>query len=357
MPAHTAASPTFTTRSAARRPLRQAASAAAAIGLLLPVLACSKQAPADHARVSGYIEATEVHVAAEVGGRLIDLKVAEGDRVSAGSVIAQLDTADAQLALRRAQADRQAADAQLRLLLAGSRIEDIRQAEAQRAAAEADLAAARDDLTSAQRDLKRFEALIAANSGAEKQRDDAATRSQVAGSRVTAADQRLHAAAETLNRLTNGARREDIDAARARLASVDAQIATIEKGIKDAIVISPVDGLVTQKLVDRGELILPRVPLVVVADIDNVWANVYLDEPLVPRVSLGQTVTLFTDAGGAGIDGKVTFISPKAEFTPRNVQTAEERSKLVFRLKVTVDNRKGVLKQGMPVEAEIRFTK
>jgi HlyD family secretion protein len=77
----------------------------------------------------------------------------------------------------------------------------------------------------------------------------------------------------------------------------------------------------------------------------------------VPRVTLGQAATVFTDAGGPGIGGTITFISPKAEFTPRNVQTAEERSKLVFRVKVTVDNRKGVLKQGMPVEAEIRFGK
>ncbi len=72
-----------------------------------------------------------------------------------------------------------------------------------------------------------------------------------------------------------------------------------------------------------------------------------------PRLRLGQPATLYTDAGGAGVPGKVTFISPKAEFTPRNVQTAEERSRLVYRVKVTVDNAKGLLKQGMPVEAEL----
>ena len=75
-----------------------------------------------------------------------------------------------------------------------------------------------------------------------------------------------------------------------------------------------------------------------------------------PRVTLGQTATVFTDAGGPGIEGKVTFISPKAEFTPRNVQTAQERSKLVYRIKIAVDNSQGVLKVGMPVEAEIGLT-
>jgi HlyD family secretion protein len=96
----------------------------------------------------------------------------------------------------------------------------------------------------------------------------------------------------------------------------------------------------------------PRVPIVVLADLDHVWAEVFVDEPQVPRLKLGQSATVFTDAGD-GIPGTVSFISSKAEFTPRNVQTAEDRSKLVYRVKIAVDNREGVLKQGMPVEAEI----
>jgi HlyD family secretion protein len=318
---------------------------------------CREKAPADHIRVSGYVEATEVRVAPEVGGRLLELKVEEGDRVKAGDVVARLDTADIVLALQRAAADRLAADAQLRLLVAGARAEDIRQAEAQLAAAEAELAASRQELASAERDLKRFEALLASNSGAEKPRDDAATRRDVTRDRVTAGEQRVRAAAETVARLKAGARREEIDAARARLAGVDAHVATLEKAQRDATVVAPASGMVTQKLVDEGELLAPRTPIVVVANLDEVWANVYVDEPLVPRVTLGQTATVFTDAGGPGIEGKVTFISPKAEFTPRNVQTAEERSKLVFRVKITLKNDSGVLKQGMPVEAEIRFAK
>jgi HlyD family secretion protein len=330
---------------------------AVSLALIVSALACTKKPLSDRVRISGYIEATEMQISAEVGGRLLDLKVAEGDRVKAGAVVAQIDTADALLVLTRAQADREGADAQLRLLLAGARIEDVRQADATRAAAEADLAVATEDLVAAERDLKRFEALMASNSGVEKQRDDAASRREVAARRIKGAEQRTRAATESLNRVKAGARVEEIDAARARLASIDAHIATIAKGIKDATVIAPIDGLVTQKLVDKGELHAPRIPLLLVADLDNVWANVYLDEPLVPRVTLGQAATLFTDAGGAGIEGRITFISSKAEFTPRNVQTAEERSKLVFKLKIAVDNRKGVLKQGMPIEAEIVFTK
>jgi HlyD family secretion protein len=130
-----------------------------------------------------------------------------------------------------------------------------------------------------------------------------------------------------------------------------------EKAIADATVTAPVAGVVSQRIADRGELVQPRNPIVVITDLDHAWANVYVDEPVVPRLRVGQAATLFTDAGGEGITGTVSYISDKAEFTPRNVQTAEDRSKLVYRVKVSVDNTSGVLKAGMPVEAEIPFAR
>ncbi len=138
--------------------------------------ACQESAPATAARVSGQADATEVQVAPEVGGRVIELAIQEGDRVKQGDVVARLDSRDADLALQRAQAERSQADAQLRLLQAGSRPEDIRQAEAQAAAADAEVAAAQADLAAAETDLQRFERLLQSNSGSQKQRDDAATR-------------------------------------------------------------------------------------------------------------------------------------------------------------------------------------
>ena len=134
--------------------------------------------------------------------------------------------------------------------------------------------------------------------------------------------------------------------------SIEAQVATLRKSVSDAVLTSPVAGIVTSKLVDAGEVIAPRTPVVVVTDLDHAWANVYVDEPVVPRLRLGQKVTLVTDAGQR-LDGTITFISPKAEFTPRNVQTADERSRLVYRIKVSADNKDGVMKPGMPIEAEL----
>jgi HlyD family secretion protein len=153
--------------------------------------------------------------------------------------------------------------------------------------------------------------------------------------------------------LRAGARREEIDVALGRIASVDAQIAVLQKSVDDATVRSPAGGIVTARLMEPGEIVAPPAPIVRLTDLDHAWAEVFVPEPMVPRIRIGQAATVFTDAGGPGIPGQVTYVSPNAEFTPRNVQTAEERSKLVYRIKVSVDNREGVLKPGMPVDAEL----
>jgi len=158
-------------------------------------------------------------------------------------------------------------------------------------------------------------------------------------------------------RVKAGARREEVDAARARVDVTAAQIATLEKAVADATVIAPIDGIVTTTVADTGELLQPRAPIAVITDLDHAWANVYVDEPIVPRLRVGDAATLFTDAGGPGVKGTISFISERAEFTPRNVQTADDRSKLVYRVKVAVDNANGLFKAGMPVEAEIVFVR
>lgn len=328
-------------------------SIAAALFVAVTAAACDRGPGSDVPRASGYVEATEVRVAAEVGGRVVEMKAAEGVRVAAGDVIARLDTADTALTLQRAVAERAQAQAQLALLRAGSRAEDVRQAAAQAQSAEAEVRGAQAELEAASADLERFESLLRANAGSVKQRDDARTRRDVAASRVRAAQERARAATDASARVRAGARPQELDAARARVAAMDAQIASLQKNAADAIVKAPVSGIVTAKLLDAGEMAAPRTPLAVITDLDHAWANVYVDERVVPTLKIGQPAAILTDAGQR-LAGTITFISPKAEFTPRNVQTAEERSKLVYRVKITADNRDGILKPGMPVEAELR---
>ncbi|MBS1818019.1 MAG: HlyD family efflux transporter periplasmic adaptor subunit [Acidobacteria bacterium] len=318
---------------------------------------CRAAPPSDRIRVSGQVDATEVQVASTVAGRLIERKVSEGTHVDKGAVVAVLDTADTELALNRARADVAQAEAQLRLLQAGARPEDVRQSEAQLGAARADVPPAEAELASAELDVQRFEQLLAANSGSRKQRDDAVARRDVARERVQAARERIRVAEQGLARVRAGARREEVDAARARVDAAAAQVATLQKSLSDATIVAPVSGVVTTTVADEGELIQPRAPILVITDLDHPWANVYVDEPYVPRLRVGDTVTVFTDAGGPGVPGRISYISERAEFTPRNVQTAEDRSKLVYRIKVALDNANGTFKSGMPVEAEIVFAR
>ena len=173
---------------------------------------------------SGHVEATEVLVSTKVAGTIESLAVDEGTTVAAGQELARIDTTDTRLALAAARADRALAEAELRLRLAGSRVEDVQEARAQVARAEADLAGA-------QRDLDRMEGLLAAGSGTTKARDDARTRRDVARSGKDAAQERLR-------RLEAGFRPEEKDAARARRDAADARIAQLEQQVKDALVVA-----------------------------------------------------------------------------------------------------------------------
>jgi HlyD family secretion protein len=325
----------------------------APVAALSFAVACAPAGDPNQLRVSGHVEATEVRLAPEMGGRVLTLDVQEGDRVEVGARILTLDATDLSLAIARAKTEQASAEAQLKLVRVSARPEDIRQAEAQVDAARADVPAAKAELDAATADLARFDLLLTRKSGSQKQRDDAATRRDVAVARLEAAERRVAAAEATVARVRVSARPEEVGVAQARIATTAAAIATLEDQLKDATLTAPVSGIVTEKLAEVGEVIAPRNPVVVITDLDHAWADVYVPEPAIPRIRMGQPATLFTDAGGSGIPGTVTYISPKAEFTPRNVQTAEERAKLVYRIRITVDNKAGVLKQGMPVDADL----
>lgn len=324
----------------------------AALAALILASGCGRESAESTNRASGYVEATDVRVAAKVGGRVATVTVQEGARVEADAVVATIATTDIDLAIARVQAERAQAAAQLELLLAGPRPEDVRQAEAQITAAEADRSAAAADLAAARIDEARFEQLLASRAGTAKQRDDAVARRELAEARLRAADDRVAVARAALARTKAGARVQEIAGARARIAAIDAQLATLERDRAEATITAPISGVVASRIVEPGELVAPGAPIVLLVDLDRAWASVYVEETLVPAVKLDQPATVITDAGDR-IEGRVSFISPKAEFTPRNVQTANERAKLVYRVKVAVDNRKGILKPGMPVEVDL----
>jgi len=315
---------------------RRLAAAAAVLGLVAP--ACGRSPEDGMIVASGHVEATEVTLSSKVSGILEALRVREGDRVEAGQEVARVDTVDVRLALDRARADRELAAAELRLRVKGSREEDIAEAEAQVRRAEA-------DLSGAEKDLERMEGLLQAGSGTTKARDDARTRRDVAAAVVAAAR-------EGLRRLQAGFRPEEIQAARARVAGAEAQVAQLDQQLADCLITSPVAGVVSEKLADAGELLARGAGLVVVTDLADAWLNVYVGEPDLGRIRLGQEAQVVTDDGQTRT-GRVSFVASQAEFTPRNVQTREERVKLVFKVKVALDNPDGLFKPGMPAEARL----
>jgi HlyD family secretion protein len=313
-------------------------SAIVVLGLAVLAGACNRGGEDGRILASGHVEATEVRLSTKVGGTLEHLAVDEGSPVESGQEIARVDTVDAVLALESAKAERDLAKAELSLRLAGAREEDILEAKAQLVKAEA-------DLSGAARDLERMEGLLASGSGTTKSRDDARTRRDVAAAAVRVAQERLR-------RLEAGFRAEEIAASRARVQAAEARIAQVEQQIADAVILSPVTGVVTQRISEQGELLAPGGGIVVVTDLANAWLNAFIPAPDLGRIRLGQEAEIITDDGQTR-KGRLSFVASRAEFTPKNVQTRDERIRLVFRIKVALDNADGLFKPGMPAEARL----
>jgi HlyD family secretion protein len=310
------------------------------VGLIAPAIvlaaACDTRGAGGRIVASGHVEAIDVRILTKVRGRLLERPVDEGDAVTVGQRLAVVDTVDAELSLREAVAQRDQADAHLRLLIAGSRREDI-------AGLAATVESVSADLNGAEKELKRQETLVSEGVTTVKTRDDALARRD-------ALKGQLETARQALDRAKAGNRVQEIEAARAAREVMEARIAQLKQQIADATILSPVAGLVTEKIAEPGELLAAGAPVVVVTDLAKTWLTVYVAEPDLGKIKLGGPAEVVTD-GGEKRSGKVIFIASQAEFTPKNVQTRDERVKLVYRVKVGLENADGLFKPGMPAEA------
>ena len=309
--------------------------------VVLAGLACSNGRDPNVIAASGTIEAVEVNVASKVAGQVLSLSYKEGARVAPGDLLAVIDHASLDIQLRQAEAGVRLADAQLALLVKGARSEDIRQAEAALTQADSALKVAGDDAS-------RMRELFKTGSVTSKQRDDAEAR-------LTVATAQRSAAVEALGKLRRLARPEEIQAAEARLDQARAAADLLAKTIADCTITAPAGGIVTHKAVEAGELIAPGATVVTLSGLDSVFVMIYVTELEVGRIKLGDGVEIRIDAfPERPFPGKITYISPEAEFTPKNVQTKEDRVKLVFGVKVEIENKEGLLKPGLPADAVVR---
>jgi HlyD family secretion protein len=292
-------------------------------------------------RLSGNIEVTTVELSFKIPGRVKERLVDEGETVKTGQVVARLDPEDLQHETEGRRADVSAARAALTELETGYRREEIAQADAALRRISADAERLRVDFTR-QQHLYKKEVISA--------RDFDASRAAYEASRESVREAR-----ERLNLLRSGPRKETIDQARARLAGAEATLALSETRLGYAELRSSAAGLVLSKNVEPGEQVTAGTPVVTVGMMDEVWLRAYVSETDLGRVRVGQQATVTTDTWpGRKYRGRVSFISTEAEFTPKSVQTAKERVKLVYRIKITVPNPNGELKPGMPADAEIQ---
>lgn len=294
----------------------------------------------DRIFVSGNIEATEVDLSFRISGQIKTVNVEEGNRVVVGQVIATLDTDTLVAQKGAAAAELATAKAVLDELEEGTRVEQIEAARAAVKAAESRLKNARDE-------YERHQTLF-------KQGAVSASVFDVREMAFRVATEEYNNAKQRLLELETGPREQAIRAARGRLERAKWELKRIELDIEHSAISSPVAGVVLVKAQKAGEVVLPGATVITVAAIDEVWLKGYIGEQDLGKIKLEQPAEITTDTfPGRKYHGRVTFISPRAEFTPKNVQTKEERVKQVYRVKVTIPNPHQELKIGMPAEGYI----
>lgn len=298
------------------------------------------QGPIKEITLYGNVDIREVKLAFFATGRIRRMHLEEGDRVSTGDLAAQMDPVRYQADAAKARAEVATRRQQLDRLLAGSRPEEIAEARAQ-------LDRAKARLADQSKVHERYKVLRQSKSIAQQTFDNVEANYLEAKARVDQASQNLTLAVK-------GPRDEDIAAGRAQLAAAEAQLKLAEQHLSDTELRVPQKGVIQQRILEPGDMADPSTPVYTQALTDPVWVRAYLEEPLLGKVAPGMRVTITTDSyPGKSYQGWVGYISPTAEFTPKQVETTELRTKLVYRVRIHACNPQDELRLGMPVTVVI----
>ncbi|MBU2505596.1 MAG: efflux RND transporter periplasmic adaptor subunit [Bacteroidetes bacterium] len=310
--------------------------------IIFALSACGNGNDANVIEESGTIEVTNVVLSSLSTGKVKLILKEEGSWVKEGDTLIVIDHEALSIQLKQVHAQKAAANAQLGLIKKGARIEDIRQAAEM-------LKQAQINYEQSQKDKERFEKLFESNAVTQKQLDDVSAKYNVALAQYNSAK-------ENLKKIKNIARPEEIEQVQANYDAVCAQIEMIQKNIRDSYIVSPIDGFLLKVFPERGETVTYLSSLVKVSDLSNVELSVFISEKQIPKIKLGQTAKISIDAfENKTYDGRVSFISSEAEFTPKNIQTKDERTKLVFKVKISIPNPDFELKAGLPADAVINL--
>ena len=312
------------------------------IAASLFIFGCGNGNNKNSIEASGIIEATNVTVSSKVTGQILKLNFEEGDPVKSGDTLIDIDHANLNIQLRQAEAAEMQADAQLQLMKQGARSEDIKQAEdaVKQAKANYDLAS---------RDKDRNEKLYQSRSITQQQFDNVLSKFEITSAQY-------NSAIENLKKIRNLYRPDDIKQAQANLDRQKAAVDLLKKNISDSYVIAPINGFVTKKFVEAGESVSPMSSLFMLSDLSYVDLVIYIPETELGKIQLGQDADVTVDTYNNKVfKGKIIYISPQAEFTPKNIQTKDERVKLVYAVKIHIANPGFELKDGMPADAVVKL--
>jgi HlyD family secretion protein len=303
---------------------------------------------------SGNIEVNEAQMSFKIPGRLEKRLVDEGDTVKAGQLLATLENTDQKIAVSQAEASLAQAQARLAELEAGSRSQEIEGARAELNRSQAALKTAEAQLIQARDDFNRYAAIYREGGISRKDYDQYNTRYITAENNGKEAKARIKSAEEQLSLLVAGPRKETIDQARAQVMAATEALSQARQQEKYTDLYAPMDGVVLSKSAEPGEYLNIASPVVTIGDTAHPWLRAYIREQDLGRIALNQKAQVTTDAfPKKSYPGVIIFVSSQAEFTPKAVQTFEERVKLMYRIKIQLENPHNELKPGMPADARI----
>ena len=292
----------------------------------------------DGLKLYGSVDMRTVDLAIEESGRLSEVMVFEGSTVKKGEVIARLDDRRQRLAFEKAQNQVAIAQAQLALLEAGVRAEQID-------VARANLKAAQEALALSDRNCKREKQLGSATSA--QQRDQICSQAKVDAAQKEAAQKQL-------DLLLAGTRAEEITISKANLAAAQTAMADAKRSLDNCELLAPSNGVIRTRLKEPGDMVTSNAPIFELALMDPLWVRAWVDEVYLSRIKMGDKVNVYSDSfPNAPFAGTVGFISTVAEFTPKTVQTESLRTSLVYEVRLTVEDPDGKLRLGMPVTVQV----
>lgn len=322
--------------------------------ILLVASGCSTSTNKNGLSASGTVEATETNVNAEVGGKLTEILIGEGSVVKKGDVLARLDSTIQALQVQQAEANLRAAQEKSKETKAGSRAQLISQAQASVQQIASLQQGAQNSVSNALDNLNRVKVLLNEGGATAQQLSDAQNRYETARAQLEAYSAQKKSAQEQVDLLKSGATTETINIADAGVAQAQVGLSIAKAQLNKTVLYAPGSGVISSLNFQKGEVISQGAPVAAITDTSDLWVNVFIPEQDLPKIKLGQKAEIFIDAyPKQPFHGEVSYISPTAEFTPKNLQTKEERVNMVFAVKIKISDGKDRLKPGLPADISI----